>query len=31
MFGIPLQIAFALIGLIQRRVGRAAVKELAEA
>ena len=27
MFGIPLQIAFALIGLIQRRVGRAAVKE----
>ena len=27
MFGIPLQIAFALIGLIQRRVGRVAVKE----
>lgn len=29
MFGIPLQIAFALIGLIQRRVGRVAVKESA--
>jgi hypothetical protein len=27
MFGIPLQIAFALIGLIQRRVGRVAVKD----
>jgi ABC-type dipeptide/oligopeptide/nickel transport system permease subunit len=27
MFGIPLQIAFALIGLIQRRVGRAAVRQ----
>ena len=27
MFGIPLQIAFFLIGLIQRRVGRAAAKE----
>ena len=26
MFGIPLQIAFALIGMIQRRVGRAVVK-----
>jgi len=31
MFGIPLQIAFALIGLIQRRVGRVAAKEPAEA
>lgn len=27
MFGIPLQIAFALIGLVQRRIGRAAVRE----
>ena len=26
MFGIPLQIAFALIGMIQRRVGRTAAK-----
>jgi hypothetical protein len=30
-FGTPLQIAFALIGLIQRRVARVAVKEPAEA
>jgi His/Glu/Gln/Arg/opine family amino acid ABC transporter permease subunit len=27
MFGIPLQVAFALIGLVQRRVGRAATRE----
>ena len=27
MFGIPLQIAFALIGLVQRHVGRAAVRQ----
>ena len=27
MFGIPLQIAFFVIGLIQRRVGRAVAKE----
>jgi hypothetical protein len=26
MFGIPLQIAFALIGMIQRRVSRAVAK-----
>jgi hypothetical protein len=27
MFGIPLQIAFALIGIVQRRAGRAVAKE----
>lgn len=27
MFGIPLQIAFALIGVVQRRIGRSAARE----
>jgi ABC-type arginine transport system permease subunit len=31
MFGIPLQLAFALIGVIQRRLGRAPAPEEAEA
>ena len=31
MFGIPLQLAFALIGVIQRRLGRAPAQEEAEA
>jgi len=31
MFGIPLQLAFALIGFIQRRLGRAPAQAEAEA